>query len=331
MPENNGINKLSEETKRSMSSRIIMGIIMFIVVVPLLIVGDYAFFVLILLLLLASGYEVLNSTKAEFQPNLVSKIIFYISLFLPIISTLIFNNLYLGHPIYDLNSGFSTFFFVFPSIAVIILSNFCILLFNKDSNFNVICYYTLMQLLLGLGFLSLLYLRYYPIFLSLGVNSDYSNFSTTLDIRFGYSIALILFVGFGAIFNDIFAYFVGVLFGKHKMCPNISPKKTLEGFFGGVIFSTCLTFLFAFLMSYYNHPLTDVLTVGNWYYILIVSLFMPIVGTIGDLIFSLIKRRFGIKDFSNVLKSHGGILDRLDSILITAIISSLIIFLIHTL
>lgn len=104
--------------------------------------------------------------------------------------------------------------------------------------------------------------------------------------------------------SDSFAYFTGKMFGKHKMAPKISPKKTWEGFAGGVI----LTLVLAFFVEQYNPDLR-----GNWMVIgFLVSIFAPL----GDLVESQLKRSFGVKDSGNIIPGHGGVLDRLDSFII---------------
>ena len=107
--------------------------------------------------------------------------------------------------------------------------------------------------------------------------------------------------------NDTFAYFAGVLFGKHKMAPNISPKKSWEGLVGGLIASIiggALIFHNTFDVAWYIGSAIGVMTV--------------VTATCGDLIESAIKRDLAIKDMSNLLPGHGGIMDRLDSALFTA-------------
>lgn len=107
--------------------------------------------------------------------------------------------------------------------------------------------------------------------------------------------------------NDSFAFLVGKNFGKHKLFPSVSPKKTIEGFFGGLIFSL-LTALF---ISKFN---TDFST-QNW---LVIGVIVSVIGTIGDLVESKFKRQANIKDSGNIMPGHGGILDRLDSLLFAA-------------
>ena len=107
--------------------------------------------------------------------------------------------------------------------------------------------------------------------------------------------------------NDTFAYFAGVIFGKHKMAPNISPKKSWEGLVGGLIAS-----LIGGALIFHNT--FDV----AWYIGAAIGLMTVVTATCGDLIESAIKRDLAIKDMSNLLPGHGGIMDRLDSALFTA-------------
>ena len=107
------------------------------------------------------------------------------------------------------------------------------------------------------------------------------------------------------IMSDTFAYFVGRKFGKHKMCPSVSPNKTWEGFVGGLIISTIVSTLF-------YHFLVDEESI---LLLILITILLSIIGALGDLVFSSIKRHFGIKDYGNIMPGHGGVLDRLDSIL----------------
>lgn len=107
--------------------------------------------------------------------------------------------------------------------------------------------------------------------------------------------------------NDSFAFLVGKNFGSRKLFPSVSPRKTVEGFLGGLTFSL----LAAFLISKLNFDFS----VLNW---LIIGLIVSVVGTIGDLVESKFKRQAKIKDSGTIMPGHGGILDRLDSLLFAA-------------
>ena len=106
--------------------------------------------------------------------------------------------------------------------------------------------------------------------------------------------------------SDGFAYFAGRMFGKHKMAPKISPKKTWEGFAGGVICTLVLGFFIEQKMPELR---------GNW---IIVGLLVSIFAPLGDLVESQLKRTFGVKDSGNIIPGHGGVLDRLDSFILCA-------------
>jgi phosphatidate cytidylyltransferase len=115
---------------------------------------------------------------------------------------------------------------------------------------------------------------------------------------------LVIITAFG---TDTLAYFSGYVFGKHKLCPKISPKKTIEGAIGGALGSIVLCGLFGYF-------LTD----GLLAHCLIIGFIGSIAAQLGDLTASLFKRKMGIKDYGNLIPGHGGILDRFDSVLFTA-------------
>lgn len=104
--------------------------------------------------------------------------------------------------------------------------------------------------------------------------------------------------------NDTGAYLTGVNFGKHKMAPSISPKKSWEGFFGGMI----LALLVSWIISAYF----DIIDRSDW---LILGLITVLAGTAGDLFESILKRESGLKDSGKIMPGHGGVLDRFDSLL----------------
>lgn len=130
---------------------------------------------------------------------------------------------------------------------------------------------------------------------------------------------LYLLVFFGAWVTDTFAYFTGRFFGRHKLNPVISPKKTIEGSIGGIVFCMLSFVLFGVVMQS-----------GKWGFsvhyplLLVAGLVCSVVSQVGDLITSLIKREHGVKDYGRIFPGHGGVLDRFDSVL--AIAPVLLIF-----
>ncbi len=159
----------------------------------------------------------------------------------------------------------------------------------------------------------------------------------------GWIVVLYFFII--AVFSDTFAYIFGMLFGKHKMAPIISPKKTWEGFGIGLIVTTLLSVLIFYGLSFQKLPegLNDNFAntselILHWdeiynakkvYIYLFVCAFIiviSILSTMGDLFYSYIKRMHNIKDYSKLLKEHGGILDRFDSWFMSFSIYSLALF-----
>lgn len=118
---------------------------------------------------------------------------------------------------------------------------------------------------------------------------------------------LIWLVFISAWATDTFAYFTGYFLGSRKLCPTISPKKTVEGSIGGILGSILVSTLYAY---YFAH--------GILLHCIIIGLLGSIMGQLGDLTASSIKRYVGIKDYGKIMPGHGGILDRFDSVLFTA-------------
>ncbi|MCG3166473.1 MAG: hypothetical protein POELPBGB_02252 [Bacteroidia bacterium] len=159
---------------------------------------------------------------------------------------------------------------------------------NRENPFTNIGFTILGIIYIALPFTLLVYI------VKPGLSGEYKPL-----ILLGYFILIWVF--------DSGAYLVGVNFGKHKMFPSISPKKSWEGAIGGTIFMV----MFAYLLSLY----VDDLTFFDW---AVIGLIVVVIGTIGDLVESLLKRSVGIKDSGNIMPGHGGMLDRFDSILISS-------------
>lgn len=115
----------------------------------------------------------------------------------------------------------------------------------------------------------------------------------------------VLFILFVIWATDSAAYFTGYAFGKRKLWPKISPKKTIEGAIGGVIIASIVGALFHMIYPFEQSVVT----------IIIISVFISIIGQIGDLVASAIKRHYEVKDFGHMMPGHGGILDRMDSLI----------------
>lgn len=125
------------------------------------------------------------------------------------------------------------------------------------------------------------------------------------DVEGSKGFTVFMYVACACFGCDTGAYFFGVFFGKHKMIPHISPNKTWEGAAGGFLSGAALSYAFAAL---FHISLPQTL-------IICASLILPAAAQVGDLAFSSIKRNFKIKDYGNLLPEHGGVLDRVDSLL----------------
>ena len=122
--------------------------------------------------------------------------------------------------------------------------------------------------------------------------------------------------------TDIFAYFVGRFLGKHKLIPAVSPKKTVEGAVGGVVFCVIATLVFGFVIERFFNQGGGI--AANYIVLAVSGVFISVVSQTGDLIMSVIKRHYGIKDYGKLFPGHGGILDRFDSVLAVSLILAFI-------
>ena len=129
---------------------------------------------------------------------------------------------------------------------------------------------------------------------------------------------LYLLIFLGAWMTDIFAYFTGVFFGKHKLIEDVSPKKTIEGSIGGTVFCAISFVVFGIITD------TFFGAQANLIFLAISGIVMAVISQIGDLIMSVIKRHYGIKDYGKLFPGHGGMLDRLDSILAVSMALSMV-------
>lgn len=127
---------------------------------------------------------------------------------------------------------------------------------------------------------------------------------TINNFQDGYKLVWLIFII--AFMTDTFAYFTGYLFGKHKLIPNVSPKKTIEGSIGGILGSTIICLIFGYI---FKLDIALMLVLGS---------IGSVIAQIGDLFASSIKRYVGIKDYGDLIPGHGGVLDRFDSVILVA-------------
>ena len=124
-----------------------------------------------------------------------------------------------------------------------------------------------------------------------------------------------------AFLSDTGAYFAGIAFGKHKLAPIISPKKTVEGAIGGILGAIVGMILYSIVLQVFFNFMP------NYFYALIYGALGSVGAVFGDLCFSVIKRQTGIKDYGNLIPGHGGILDRFDSMIVVAPLAEILLIL----
>lgn len=288
-----------------MKTRIITGALLFLFVTPFIIFGTYSMAVFVLLLMTLGMIEFLNVKK---NANL-NKYPIYMYVLTIIFAFLIIFDIPLFTGSFNYQTGVLDAYIVNPLwivlSAVVILS--CSVFDKRYTIIDSIYAFTTM-LYLSLGLKGMLYLR------SVGGVENIN-----------HGTMVIVYVLLVTCLTDIFAYFGGMTCYKllgadkvHKLNERISPKKTIEGTIIGTLFGTGLGFLFAML------ALKNVdLGISHWSIYLLMSFVLSICGQIGDLVLSAVKRHFAIKDYSNLLPGHGGVLDRIDSLLLNSMIAAI--------
>lgn len=319
-------NTLDNTAKKSMMTRIVTAIVLAAIVVPCLFLGGWFFIGLIIaaLILVIHEFTYASSTSKRMLPVYVFiyfitfSFVFWIFIRNNMISNL--ENNISGFDVrhWNLTNGFVDIQFSPLAVAVTLFVLFFFHLSMKSFLITDVTYFFTMVLFIGIGFQSFLLLRFFPI------NAFGDSIYTPNQVQSSF---LFVYVIIATIANDIGAYFVGVFFGRHKVNERISPKKTWEGFWGGAIISFIFSAGFGLVTAALGAPMLKFLNLDGWYWIVLLSAAMPFVANLGDFNMSAIKRHFNIKDFGTILKGHGGILDRIDSLLTVALtVAILIIF-----
>ena len=252
----------------SMKKRVISAIIALIIVVPIILIGGYAYYIGVGIISVIGLHELLKVREEEKKIPMVMKgitLLTYLAIVMSAIST---------------QGGFSIDYrlFILNMFACLIP---LIAMERKKYDAEDALFVLAATLFLGISFNFLIVIR-------------------------NMSLFYLLYVVLITIMSDTFAHFWGTKIGSVKLCPNVSPNKTVEGMIGGTIFGTFIGA--AFFLTFIN-PNASVLLIG------VISLALSLVAQFGDLVFSAIKRRYGVKDYGNIMPGHGGVLDRLDSII----------------
>jgi phosphatidate cytidylyltransferase len=237
--------------------------------------------------ILMSVYEIFIATKYIKNSGLIVVSMVFAA-FVPF-----FN--YNTRHIHNLNQIFC-FLFMFV-LFIFLLKN------HKTMGFEQIGTTFMLTLLLSFSFSSVVFIR------------DFINY-TNSGIR-ELALFYILIVFIAAWGTDAGAYFIGRVWGKHKLSPNISPKKTIEGAVGGILCTIIINIIAGIIFYYYSASYGRIININYWILIAL-SIVFAVLAILGDLAASLIKRECDIKDFGNILPGHGGVLDRFDSFLFVA-------------
>ncbi len=262
-----------------MKKRVLSAIVMIAVFVPLLLIGGKVFTIFMCGLACLATYEFINIKESKKVPSII-KIFAYLGVIFMVLNNI--DNI-------DFNYTID-----YKFISVLIFAFLIPLVFlddNKTYNINDALYLIGITLFVGFSFNLLSVVRNYDVM---------------------YFIYLLLI----AVVSDTFAYISGSLVGKHKLCPNISPNKTVEGLIYGTLVGS---FVGSYFYLVFINASMNILTIG------VTTLVLSLIGAIGDLVFSMIKRYYKTKDFSNLIPGHGGILDRFDSLIFIALASILVI------
>ena len=253
-----------------MTKRVLSAIFLIVVFIPFLIIGELPFAILMTILGVMGVYELLKVRETKKKFPIVLKIFAYV--------LAAYFCLYNSSAIDFINKidykvmAFIIFLFVSPMVFI-----------NDTKKYNLNDGLFLIGVILFIGF----------------------SFNLVTVIR-NYDIVYLIYLLLITTITDTFALFTGSLIGEHKLCPKISPNKTIEGLVGGVAMGTFVASAFYITVIHAN---------PNIWIVIGCTLLLSLVGQLGDLVFSSIKRYYEIKDFSDLIPGHGGILDRFDSLI----------------
>ena len=267
-----------------MKKRIITGVIASLLVLILLFLRDTVVFnIAVAAIIVLAMFEALWATKIVTNKPLLIVCILY-SAIVPFFQMFKF---------YPAGVAISSVFLLAMLLIVLIQ--------HEKIDLRQVTYAFTLSLLIPFAYSSLLYLN---------AIARYSEHYTETD-----SLFLLLFAMLGAWICDTGAYFTGTFFGKHKLASKISPKKTVEGAIGGIVsvitVDVCVGLVWQFGFVKDSGQV-------NFALLILLAVFTSVCGMIGDLTFSFIKREVKIKDFGNIMPGHGGLLDRTDSLIMTA-------------
>ncbi len=282
-----------------MLKRILTGLALCALLIPVAFIGGWAYVVVAMIVSYLAGYEVLKVMST--QDPALKKLKYVVPLW----------------NVYTLLFAFIAPEWVIASIALAVLALMGVTMVINNMNLKTTLSVIFSYLYTGVLWMLVVMLR-----------APKTTYTTLFDLSHGFY--LFAFVVLVVCFTDMGAYVIGILFGKRKLCPTISPKKTVGGAIGGAIVGTLVGVGFYLLISelVLHAPLINAVAekrILNLIVVILISLVVSICGQIGDLVASKIKRTYDVKDFSNLLPGHGGILDRFDSLIFAGAVFASII------
>ena len=253
-----------------MKKRIISAIVIVAIFIPLLFVGGLSFAIFMSIIGLLGLYELIHIRESRKEFPLITKFFAYI--LFALLMFISYGNFDFQFSLDLRYISLIIFMFLLPMVFI-----------NDFKKYNLNDALFLIGCLLFLGI----------------------SFNLIILIR-NNSLELVIYLLLIQTLTDSFALITGRLVGNHKLCPTISPKKTIEGAVGGALFATFVAV--AFYMTVCSSS-------ANIIFIILITVLLSVVGQLGDLVFSVIKRYYDKKDFSDLIPGHGGILDRFDSLI----------------
>lgn len=306
------MNPIDSITLSKLGNRILVAVILGLIGIPCILLGGWPAVIFTMLLLPLAVHEFTNA-----RPHNRYKLIMHIFIMVMSFSLVYgiffrnnFNEYQFDFSLWTFEQGFSQLEASTIGIAITVSVLFLSSILNINFKVADATYLNTMIILVSMSFQSMLYLRFLP---------EVEFAKLAIERGAFFDAGLILYVVLGSFMSDIGAYFVGTFFGRIKLNERVSKRKTWEGFFGGIIISVITSLTFAFTLDALGYPLLPILDLDHWYFVVFLSLVIPFISVLGDLLFSMVKREFDIKNFSTLLGEHGGLLDRIDSLMLAAL------------
>lgn len=284
-------------------TRVITAIWMACLLIPFLLLGGYFFYGLSIIFAYVATYELINMHNNKNNlPSFITKLV-------PLLSSIMVVVIMIADKVLKVNGvNYVVFSFLVIMILLLILP-----LFYKELKMTDGFFYIASIIYGGISFGVMALIR------NIEINSSASFIIGSLDFNLS-GLLIFVYILLTTMFTDIGAYEIGCRFGKHKLIPNVSPKKSVEGAIGGSLIGALMGTIGFMMIEYFCK--FSLFSIENIVLKIIVvflaTLLLTIISQIGDLIASKLKREYGIKDFGKVFPGHGGVMDRFDSLILTS-------------